>query len=792
MKKILAFLFIFPLVLQAQFPRLSHPATGDAFLHDGGMNPASHGVARGTSMILGFRQLSDSDFKGSMDFHLNRTFFRTTYDSSFAYRGGLGFPLLRHVWLGADYDSRENLFSGGLLIRPGKFISLGAVVHDLSGPDLLCAGFALRPFNDRLTFGYAYHSSLDEDFRLEDHHSLYTADIEIRDGIFLGLAYDDQIKTTQISVAVNFSHHSAGIWKDKAETGGFVGLHSRKLRKASRGTPAVSLRLSGRYEREIVPGMINVTPMNDLLTALENFKHDTSVDILYINVRSFTMGISELTELQQCLESLSMAGKRIYTYSTGGNTATLYLTAPALKRMGYPLGEYQLAGLSSSGLFLRELLDTLGLEVEIQRIGDYKTGAEPLLLTGMSEPGKKALKEYIDQLSSELIRGISAGTGRSKDDVESLLRNGPYLIEEAQEAGILHDLIYPDEIKETIADYEDVKSIEWRSMWQYSPSRGWPYTWGPAAKTSPVAVIYATGTILEGRSRYSPLSGNRTMGDETIADRMKAARKDPRVKAIVFRVDSPGGDILASDKIHREITRITNPGTSKKGKPFIVSMGSVAASGGYYISVPADKIFAEENTLTGSIGIYGGSFTMEKFLRNRLLIHPDSVKTYPNSLFGNPFFSMTEEERAWQFKSLKNGYNRFVNHVSEGRDMTTEAVDRLGRGRIWSGKAALDSGLVDTLGTLTDAIYYAAQKVGVPIQYTSANPYPAKGYGMKPLAFGEKMLMKTLRKYPVIHKTGQSLEQELIWKENDTMIILPWIKTDVHFSSGGEVWQMLE
>lgn len=781
MKRFIVLLLMFPVLLWAQFPRINNPAMGESFLQYGEINPSVPGISKGSSMNLFFQQSPDNDFYGGAGLSIGGQYIHGIYDSTFSYTYGIGFPLLRHIWLGADYSSRDKTFSAGLLIRPVSFLSAGAVLHDLSGPDHLSAGIAIRPFNDRLTLGYTYQSILDEYFRPREHHAVYTADMEVRDGLLLGLSYDDQLKTAQVSLGVTFAHQSLSLWKDKDYTTVSAGFYTRNLRNIHTGVPVIRLRLSGIYTREPVPGMMNTTDINDLLAALDAFKHDSSVESLYIDMRSFTMGISELVALHHALMDLKESGKRIYVYSTNGNIASWYLTASAHKRLAYPLGEYRIKGLSSSSLFLREALDSLGIAVEIQRIGKYKSGPEPLLMTGMSTPGKEALKDYLDSIMDEMISGISRGTGLLPNEVDSLIHHGPYLIEEARDKKMIHDLIYPDEIKETIANYENVNKIEWRSLWTYSPARGWPYSWQPARITSPVAVIYATGAILEGRSRYSPFSGELTMGDKTITDRLKAARKDPRVKAIVFRVDSPGGSILASDKIHREISRIVNPKDKTKAKPFIVSMGTLAASGGYYISVPADKIFAEKNTLTGSIGIYGGSVTFEKFLREKLRIHPDSLTTAPNSSYGNALFSMTPQEREWQFKTLKSGYDRFLNHVSQGRDMSYAEVDSVARGRIWTGQAALSLGLVDTLGTLSDAIRYAATCVHVNPRYTNTDPYPGKGYGMQHLTFGDKMLLKTLVKHPSLQKTSKTLERELLWKEKDMMIILPWNVPEFEF-----------
>jgi protease-4 len=789
MKKIMiSLLFLFTL-LMAQYPGTGNPASGDLFLNGPGNNPAVYGVNTGTSLTAILHQGNDNSIMSALDVQLNSAHYLLGYDSTFFYRGGMGLPLLRHVWAGLEFNSVDKKFSAGLLIRPATFLSLGAVVHDVTGPDQLTAGIAIRPFNDRITFGYTYQSPINASFKMTGHNSIYFVETEVRDGILLGYSYDDVKQTSLISLGVNLTNQSARIWNDKQSTTVAVSQHTRYLRNISKGKPGVYLRLNGQYAREIVPGMTNVTNINDLLSALEAFKHDHSVSILYLDIRSFSMNISEMTELQASLTDLKESGKRIYAYSINGNTATWFLTAPAHKRMIYPLGEYRLSGLSSTNLYMRSLLDTLGIDVEIQRIGDYKSAPEPLLLNAMSGPGKESLREYLDSIMSGFISGISNGTGLDETVVSTVIKEGPYLVKEALEKGIVHELAYPDEIKGKIAKHENVKSIDWRSIWSYSPTKGWPYTWKSAETVSPVAVIYASGAITEGKSRYSPLSGQITMGDRTISDRLKTAQKDPRIKAIVLRVDSPGGSIIASDRIHREISRITKPKDKNKAKPVIVSMGNLAASGGYYISVPADKIFTEENTLTGSIGIYGGSFTFEKFLRQTLLIHPDSLYSYKNSMFNNPFFMMTDEERAWQMRSLQNGYEMFVGKVMDGRNMSFEEVDSLGRGRIWSGEAAFKHGLVDTVGTLKDAIHYAAKISGVPVQYTTDRAYPADGFGMMNLPLKSRMVQSVLADYPAIQKAGKIIEKELLWKENDMMIILPWNILEFEYISGGEGWQ---
>jgi protease-4 len=781
MKQLKLCILMIPALVWAQYPRLNNPAMGESFLQYRGVNPAVSGLSKGSELHLFFQQVSGDDFYGSAGLSLGKFSVTGQYDSLLTWNYGLGIPLFRYMWVGADYSTADERLSAGLLLRPFPYLSLGAVLHNPAEPDHLTAGLAVRPFNNRLTFGYSYLTSVDEHFRFRDHHAIYTADMEVRDGLYLGLSYDDYLKTAQVSMGVTFTHQSLAFWKDKERTTLSAAFHTRYLRKVNSATPVVYLRLKGTYVREMVPGMVNTTDMNDLLAALRSFQKDVSVECLFLDIRSFTMGLSELMELQHALADLKDAGKRIYVYSTNGNLATWYLSAPAEKRMAYPLGEYRIQGLSSSNLYVREMLDSLGIAVEIQRIGKYKSGPEPLLMTGMSESGKEALKEYLSDIMDEIITGIARGSGLSYETVDSLIRNGPYLVQEAQDLNLIQKLAFPDETKELIAAYENVKQIEYKSLWAYSPTRGWPYDWEPDAIFSPVAVIYASGTILEGRSHYSPFSGELTMGDQTICDRLKTARKDPRIKAIVFRVDSPGGSILASDKIHREIFHIMNPTDKKKAKPFIVSMGSLAASGGYYISAPADKIFAEPNTLTGSIGIYGGSLTFEKFLREKLRIHPDSLQFYPNSQFGNPLFSMTETERAWQFKTLKSGYDRFVNLVSDGRNMSYAQVDSIGQGRIWTGQDAISLGLADTLGTLTDAIRYAAVLAHVNPQYTNTNPYPGKGYGMQSISLGDKILLKTLEKYPALQKAGSAVEQELFWKENDMMIILPWRVPKIEF-----------
>jgi protease-4 len=340
--------------------------------------------------------------------------------------------------------------------------------------------------------------------------------------------------------------------------------------------------------------------------------------------------------------------------------------------------------------------------MQVIRHGKYKSAVEPFLTNKMSEENREQVRSYINSIWNDMIVPISISRNISVEDLNKFADELVTNAKQAKALNLIDGIMYEDEyvalLKEMVK-IEGDKKLNQIELGKYI-----------AAKTEPellendgnIAIVYAFGDIIEGKSTKG------SMGNETICEALRDAREDKKVKAVVFRVNSPGGSGLASEFILREVK------LTAKEKPVIVSMGTYAASGGYYIACAANHIFADPTTLTGSIGVFGMLPNLQKLLKNDLKINVESVGTNKNS---NYLTSILEPLSPYQINVIQNEvedfYNLFIGHVAEGRNMTSEQVDAIAQGRVWTGSEALDIGLVDQLGSLEDAIVYTAQKVGL-------------------------------------------------------------------------------
>ncbi|MEA1986964.1 MAG: signal peptide peptidase SppA, partial [Candidatus Marinimicrobia bacterium] len=308
---------------------------------------------------------------------------------------------------------------------------------------------------------------------------------------------------------------------------------------------------------------------------------------------------------------------------------------------------------------------------------------------------------------------------------------------------------------------------------EFNYEKSFLYDWKNPKVNNKIAVIYASGQIVEGKSKISPFGGKISMGAETIVARLKVAGKDPRVKAIVLRVDSPGGSAFASDMIWHEIENIVHPKKKSKAKPVVVSMGNLAASGGYYISCNADYIYAEENTLTGSIGIFGATISIEKMLK-KIHIDTDSLTTDPNAIYQFAFNNPSDEAKEFFHKTITTGYKSFITKVAKGRKMKLSEVDSIGQGRIWIAKDAKEIGLVDGIGGLDKAIKKAGKlaKIG-NVKNVSIQPYPSAGFGIE-MPFMNFVSHKVFSKYPLISEVGEKYYSYRLYSDGGNLILLPF------------------
>lgn len=444
--------------------------------------------------------------------------------------------------------------------------------------------------------------------------------------------------------------------------------------------------------------------LNVILKNIKKAKTDENIDGIYLKLQHIPAGLATIEEIRSALIDFKESGKFIYVYSENISQTTYYLASAADEIYMNPVGEIQIKGLRSKVAFFKGALEKLGVEPVIFRHGKFKSAIEPFMLDKMSEANKLQTKTYVGSIWNHMVKGIANERGMSVEKVNELA--DAYTIRSpkaAVENNIIDGLLYKDEmidklVKATNAD--DTEDLELIKLSKYTNVHKKEKS-KKRDKRKKIAVVYASGQVVMGKNE----GGN--LGSETISKAIRKAREDSTIEAIVFRVNSPGGSALASDIIWREVV------LAQQAKPFIVSMGDLAASGGYYIACPADIIVANPTTITGSIGVFGLMMNTQKLMNDKLGITFDGIKTNQFADIGDMNRKMTEAEKEMIQEGVEDVYKDFITHVGEGRGMTTSAVDEIGQGRVWSGANAKEIGLVDVFGGLTQAIEIAAEKAGV-------------------------------------------------------------------------------
>jgi protease-4 len=451
--------------------------------------------------------------------------------------------------------------------------------------------------------------------------------------------------------------------------------------------------------------------LNDILNNIEKAKTDPNIDGIYLDLTAIPAGIATIEEIRNALLSFKETEKFILAYSDTYTQPSYYLASVADKIYMNPEGLLMLVGLRAEMMFFKETMEKIGVEPQIIRHGKFKSAVEPFMYNKMSDENREQVMTYMGSIWNQMLKGISQERNISINKLNELsdnltLKNATAAVEN----GLIDELKYKDEILDELAELTnttDDSKIENISLSKYTKV---PDHERKSLEKDKIAVVYASGAVIMGEGEEG------TIGSDRISKAIREARKDSSVKAIVFRVNSGGGSALASEVIWREVK------LAQEVKPVIASMGDVAASGGYYIVAPAQKILASPNTITGSIGVFGLLFNGKELLNDKLGIHVDVAKTNNFSDLGTFSRRLTAQEREVIQFSVEEIYETFITHVAEGRNMTKEDVDKIGQGRVWSGTNAIEIGLIDGFGGLEDAIKLAAETAGIE-SYRTVN-YP--------------------------------------------------------------------
>jgi protease IV len=446
--------------------------------------------------------------------------------------------------------------------------------------------------------------------------------------------------------------------------------------------------------------------LSGLITQFRKAKVDKRITAILLDVDASDVGWAKAEEIRGAIEDFRASGKPVYAYMEMGMNKDYFVATACDKIFVAPPGELFITGLAADVMFFRGTLDKLGIYPDIYQIGKYKSAGDTFTQKKMTDAHREYINSLLDDLFSHYVDAIAKGRSRSPDDVKKIIDNAPYTAAQAKDAGLIDDAVYREDVEKQLKkrlgykDSDDLrlaKASDYRQISQESLGLN---------KGEKIAVVYAAGDITSGKSTFGG-SGEETIGSDSLTKVLDDVRDDTSIKAVVLRVDSPGGSGLASDIIGRAVESL------KQKKPVVVSMSDVAASGGYYISAGANKIVAEPSTITGSIGVVGGKPVIKGFydwigVSNEYVLRGNNAGIFRESE------KFTDSERAKFQEFLGKTYNDFTSIVAKGRSKDQTYVDSIGQGRVWTGRQGKDNGLVDEYGGLDRAVELAKQLARIP------------------------------------------------------------------------------
>ncbi len=622
-----------------------------------------------------------------------------------------GSKIAKNLYFGTDYVWKPAGFWKGdwglyFLARPWDFLSIAGSWRNISKKnECYNMGFGLRPIRVKGRFCYKISLTCDATYSNNEWRKpVVGIQTQFLNGIHLNSYYDFENEGISVGVGFDISYFKTGAqYSDKSKSGMVYGNISGKRFHSflthDKQNKFYNYKLSG-VVYDIQPtqkfGPIEIVSssgntMEEIIEKINTLKNDDRIRGIVFQSGNLSAGLAKFQELQDAFLDFKSTGKKIvfyYDYITNSN----YVFASSIADKIYlnPGGILDLRGISASMPYIKGLLDTLGIDVIRFQSHAYKSAANMFTETHMTEAEREMYEDFLSELYAQMVLMISEGRGMTDEQVRTAIDNGPYLLaERALEAGLVDGLIYRDQLEDTLKVLcEDVQITQ-----QYKiPENRLDWSDDPTAK---IAVIYAIGNIYSGKS----IPG-KSIGDETYMKAVEQARKDPSIKGIILRIDSGGGSSLASENIYREVFLCKN---GDNPKPVVSSFSGVAASGGYYIACPSDKIFAEPTSVTGSIGVIAAVPNLTR-LFEKIHVNWDNVKEGRNADFASMYRPMNDEEKKMIAESVSAEYKDFVGHVAKSRGMTYDEVDAIGKGRVWTGTQGLENGLVDAYGGMKEAV----------------------------------------------------------------------------------------
>lgn len=739
------------------------------------------------------------------------------------------------LYFGARYRFSEKLpqqneWSIGLLGRPYSWLSIGGTIRNINQANVLNhktytsfdGGLALRPFAFT-SWKHGHRVTLGTDVSIYEENPVFVPstrnpvkygdkidpriflEVEPINGVKVQTQYATDYEELRLGISLT-TDRSALTHTTRIKDGESVGGVSSSLYESdgllSLPFPPKKLLVKMKIptnlneEKEPFSFFSQPTPLLEkFLKKLRRLTKDSNVKGLVLEIEEVNYPMSTMQAVNRELRKFKAEGKKIYVYSKSMGNRAYALATIADKIYLHPEGDLFLTGFATSGLYLKRTLDKLGLEMEVEASGPHKTAPNMFTEDHMTAQDRAQREWLVGDLYRQFVEMIAINKGWSIEKTKSIIDNGPYLAEDAMSGGLIDSVFYADEFEKKIKEVhsgkksnDDGKKVKFlfvdistqedkvsiTSASQYFSEPDIDPRWDRPLEPK-IAVIYAVGAINSGKSSPGGLFSDKTMGSETMVKLIRSARKNKQVKAIVLRVDSPGGSGFASDEMWRELMLCKTDDKTKK--PIIISMASVAASGGYYIAIPGDKIVAEEGTITGSIGVFSMRPVVDSTLK-KIGTKYEEIKFGKRAGMFNVMRRHNPDERKVVEDIVKNFYRKFVQKVADGRSMKWESVDSIGNGRVWTGMQGLKNGLVDTLGGLDVAIELAKQAANFP---ESAKPdiiVYSRATGWDPLLEMQVAMYHTIPE-PVRNaiKNVQSVSET---QNQGILLVAPkWIKDEI-------------
>jgi len=665
--------------------------------------------------------------------------FRFTLSSGLGVGKNVGFGFAWHHFSGDSVLAGLDTFDLGVATRIGSYVGIGATLTDVATSSIggvpIERRYALeasaRPTGtDRLEL--AVGGRIGE--TRGDLDGWARATVRVARGVYVMADAEDReleeidtlpagttdrnVREYRATLGFELQLGGAGLLASttgvRDPTGGDHSLGGTVVARFSAVGPASLIPPRDHLEKVELSGKIDVRELTQLVMRLRRIARDDSVKGIVVTIDGLDAGWAALQELRGELLAVRKAGKKVFAYMVDGTGRDYFVASAADKIYLDPAGGLGLVGMAGQTVYLRGMLDAIGVLPQYEKIAEYKSAPEELTERGPTPIAAKMHAELFDSLYDQWLAAIADGRHLTTAEVQALVDAGPYDAGElAANTKLVDAVAPPDRVSELIA--KEVGDIGLDTTREVRPER-WQHP--------QIAVVYIDGDITSGESKSVPILGQSIAGGETLASVIAAVRDDSSIGAVILRIDSPGGSALASELIAREVF------ATRKVKPILCSMSNVAASGGYFVAAGCDAIFAEPMTITGSIGIFGGKFDLSGLIK-KLGIDVDVSKHGAHSDSESKFRPYTDEERAVLMKELRYMYGRFVGAVAEGRGLSKDAVDAVGRGHVYTGVQGAPIKLVDRLGGLGAAIDEAKRRMGLDVAtQVYLREYPKRSFNL--------------------------------------------------------------